>query len=685
MVDGGETSSRLPSAPAPLIPAHARVAGLFVLLTALGLGVISTQLLLSAVLDCIAALLILVPPIFLGYGIVSLLPPASIPARWRLPLAVGLGLGATSLLVLGLGLIGVLSRPVWLAILGLFLLFGVLSFRRASPDCDQASSSSFIAPRPRWVYAWLLFVPFLVIALRNASNAPGFIWAEEGYGYDVLEYHLQVPKEYVQQGQISYLPHNVYANFPSNVEMLYLLSMIVHGESSNLGTVANMIHLCLGVLFVLALWCIGREWSPGAGMAAAFVGGTVGWLPYLCGLAYVENGMLFFGALSLAALLRASLLSASMQDRRLWMVLSGVFAGFACGCKYPAVPLIAVPLLLAAMLIDFRPWTVRLRHGVAFGMGCLVAFAPWLVKNTVLTGNPVFPLANSIFRATPPGWGADEDQRWVHGHSPSQDERNFTARAQNIWARTLGDPLQRFGPAVFLIPLALCFRRNWGEDSLSLLVVFVAQLLVWAFATHLFARFAVPLVLPLSAMVALGFHRMSRSQERIGIVAAVVLGAAWNISFAARLSRTEALSAAPESLFSQGQATGFEYLGVINSELPKSAKLLLIGDAKAYYIEREADYCVVFNRNPFVEAIRAAKSPADIMQWLRARNYTHILVNWSEVARLRATYGFASEIAPTLFDQLQEYGLNPVRSFPHPTSGARYIDLWAMQPTAVSP
>ena len=48
--------------------------------------------------------------------------------------------------------------------------------------------------------------------------------------FDVLEYHLQGPKEYYQAGRIAYLPHNVYTNMPFGVEMLHLLGMEVYGD-----------------------------------------------------------------------------------------------------------------------------------------------------------------------------------------------------------------------------------------------------------------------------------------------------------------------------------------------------------------------------------------------------------------------------------------------------------------------
>ena len=64
--------------------------------------------------------------------------------------------------------------------------------------------------------------PFVVVMIL-ASMLPTI-------DFDVLEYHLQGPKEYFQAGRIAFLPHNVYTNMPFDVEMLHLLGMEVIGD-----------------------------------------------------------------------------------------------------------------------------------------------------------------------------------------------------------------------------------------------------------------------------------------------------------------------------------------------------------------------------------------------------------------------------------------------------------------------
>jgi len=65
----------------------------------------------------------------------------------------------------------------------------------------------------------LIIAPFLITMFLGALLP--------SIDFDVLEYHLQGPKEYFQAGRIAFLPHNVYTSMPFGVEMLHLMGMEV--------------------------------------------------------------------------------------------------------------------------------------------------------------------------------------------------------------------------------------------------------------------------------------------------------------------------------------------------------------------------------------------------------------------------------------------------------------------------
>ncbi len=646
----------------------------------ISLAIISPRLLLGAILDAAAAAVIVVPPVLAGLCLVPLFRLGQLPLRWHCLLGVSLGLGVTSLLVLALGLAGVLQRAVWIGVLGTFSVVGIIRLRgpfalTASEKSDeQRPGLETLSNAAPWL--WLVLVPFLILALLAASNAPGFIWMEEGNGYDVLEYHLQMPKEYFQAGRIAYAPHNVYANFPMNVEMLYLLAMVVHKEVHDLGTTANMIHLMLGALTVFAVWVVGREWSPRAGQVSAIALGTVGWLGYLSGLAYVENGMLFFGATAMAALLRA-IARPELGVSRKWLAVCGVCSGLACGCKYTAMPFFAIAILLVGVVWLRGNWRRRVLDSSIFLLSAIASFAPWLIKNELMTGNPFFPLGNGVFHVYPSGWGEKESEQWNRGHAMAESDRGLGARFGALWRYVPADADQRFGPAILLLAFGGLLGRRLERMDLLLLTVLVIQVLVWLFATHLYARFTVPFLIPLSILA--GRAILNRARWHVWVAGGVLLaGAVWNFVFAARLHARESAVGAPASLIYDGTLPGLEYLAIINHELPANDKILVIGDAKAFYFQRIVDYCVVFNRSPFVEAVERAGSPNDIMQWLRERGYTHVLVHWNEIARLTRTYGFSPQVTPRLFDGLTAVGLKRMREFHHPDISGRWVELYAM-------
>lgn len=693
-----------------------------------GLGFLSPFSLASAVFDGGLALLVIAPPCALGFALTRAITRRALELRWQILVGSTFGLGGASLTMLGLGLFGALNRSDVIAIYavmaaGSFVILASRAvIRRAarpegsgvrgeSPDsCDAADHEPARGQKPaarksgvscaggvdhslhpetesqvsKWW--WIVLVPFLVLSAHAAAQAPGFLWREEGFGYDVLEYHLQVPREFVESGRIAYLPHNVYAMFPLNVEMLFAAAMLLRGDAIEAAVAANYIHLFLGVLAVFAVWVAAREWSAGSALVAAIAFGASGWIVYLSGLAYVEHGLLFFGAAATAATSRALRLGvASLHDATKsraatrWTALAGALAGFACGCKYTAAPLIAAPLALAAMCraaADDR-WPARLGRGAVFVVSCLVTFGPWLARNVAETGNPVFPLANGWFQAAPPGFGAEESARWTRGHAPtgnkggSEEGRNsavvagFGALVQKLAL----DPIQRFGPAILLTGIIGLIGRRRGPADRILLLLVVTQLSVWLLATHWFARFAVVTLIPLGLLAGRAItheHGAPAHRRTLFFLTAILAGAAWNLAFAWRFVRAECLPAAPAAWFRDGRVPGFEYLATLNYELPKDARLLMVGDAKAFYVERSVDYFVVFNELPLARVMSDSASPPDVIRRLRDQKYTHMLVNWSEVRRLSATYGFAAEITPKRFESLRAAGLELWREFSLP-------------------
>jgi hypothetical protein len=695
----------------------------------------STTALVLLMFDGVPAVLMLVSAALAGTHLVPLLRLGPLPRRWHLLLGAGLGIGALATLVLALGMFGFLGRTLWIVIASVPVAAAIAAIPRlsaaegdASSDdadgafrgCDQRlshdkSRAGFTrrqskkagetrpteGPRPTtpqrmatpaFGWLWLLVAPFLATTLLVCVVPPGVLWVEEGAGYDVLEYHLNLPKEYLLNGEIAYTPHNVYGSFPANTEMLYLLSMVLRSDPFDGAATAKIVNALLGCLCVFAAYVAGGDRSRRVGIATGVAAAGVGWLTYLSGVAYVENGMLFFAFASAAMLLRGLRGAKTMTPiASRWLALAGVMCGLACGCKYSAVVLIAAPCAVVVLFGPWRSFGGRIRAVATFGFATLVGFAPWLIKNQVLTGNPVFPLAHSIFPANPEGWGDTEARHFELSHQPGPEESAWTQRLAALWTRVVADSDQRFGAIIFLLAFVRLFSRRRERTDVLLAAMLGVQILAWLTLTHLYARFAVPFMIPLVLLTGRAFEAGSTNRRRGVIVSAFVIGMLVNAFSVARLYGDHLYADGRKlpwegayGFFLAGAGGGHEHWSVINDpSFPANAHVLMVGDAKAFYAKPRVDYCVVFNRNPFAVAVRDLTDPADIVAWLRDQGFTHVLVNWAEISRLRKSrYGFPDEITPDLFENLARNGLRLTNVFSTGDPPRPYAALYRVPPAA---
>ena len=414
-------------------------------------------------------------------------------------LATALGFGIISTAVLVLGVTGRLNQATGWILLAIGGLFGLL--RLSHPQLrnnlfqnDRADTKTQLLVGPiisRSLALLPLCVP-LAVMLFGATLPPGLLWSGEARGYDVLEYHLQVPREYYQAGYIHFLPHNVYASFPQQIETLYLLLMHLCEGPYRAAIPAQLLHAACGLLTIIAL----MVWAkPGwARILVVLVAGSVPWLAYLGCLAYVELGALFFTAVA-TGLVLDHYRSESKLDWRPALA-AGLCAGLAGGCKYTAVVLVAAALGITwAITMRVSP-RARLARLSLFGVGTLLALSPWLIRNTAFTGNPVYPFAYQWFGGS--DWSAEQDAQWTRGHQLPTEQDSLAGRIK-IGVDELFSS-QMFGSAVWLLPAAfLAFspiRRNW------LLVVWLVLIAtIWASCTHMPGRFVVPIIVPLAMML----------------------------------------------------------------------------------------------------------------------------------------------------------------------------------------
>ena len=140
---------------------------------------------------------------------------------WTLVTSLAAGMGLLSLLVLGLGLLGWLNHGSAVALVCVGAAIAVVPVWKFLQKPREDSPGN---------WAFLILAPLAGMVFFAALIPPGFLWgSDDPSGYDVTEYHLQVPREWFEAGKIVPLHHNVFSFFPFNVEMHYLLAMQLSG------------------------------------------------------------------------------------------------------------------------------------------------------------------------------------------------------------------------------------------------------------------------------------------------------------------------------------------------------------------------------------------------------------------------------------------------------------------------
>ena len=669
---------------------------------------------------------------------------------------------------------------------------GALHYSRFDKASSTAPTSSAETCEPPGQARWGLAVPcvvapFVLCMLLGAMSPQT--------DFDVVEYHLGGPKEWFQQGHIARLPHNVYTSFPFLTEMLLLCGMLLRGDWES-GALAGQAAVAGFVpLTALGLFATGRRWfNSAAGSLAALVWLTTPWAYRIAIVAYAEGGLACYLFAALAVGLRivwgeggSSGLEAERRGHRL-IALCGLLAGSAMACKYTGVVSVVVPLAMMIALravaakepigLRVRPRAVNdetterggvsplvlgrkpaleepggLRHPAQkpltlyrvkckqavlelalFGAAVLLAVGPWLVKNAVETGNPVFPLAYSVFGGE--GRDAAMDAQWRQGHSAppyssvSHRLSDLIVKLTDVAANNDWHSALMFGLAPIAV-LASWRRRVWCVWA------FIGwQFLSWFVLTHHIDRFYVPMFPVVALLAGVGaawlFSALNdpsrenseaerslseKEQKRKTSLAlqasggggssslrtlwarvttafiACLVGAnvLYNVGVMMNLGgynsgRTEMQAAREVQLSRWYGAQKWIDDELAAGRLPHNLKVLCVGEAALFHARFPYVYNTVFDRSLFEQwfAKRTASGEfqmrpvAEIRATLLQHRITHVLINWSEVLRYRepGSYGFTDFVHPKHIAELVDLGVLQPVSLPasvalQPLNGSR--------------
>ena len=538
-------------------------------------------------------------------------------------LLLALGAGALAACAGALGVVGLLSKLSLLLVLAVAAAGGGIALHRRWTGLRWP-----LIPRPHAV----VLIAAGVIAVLGASSLAAF--------YDQWNYHLAFPFQWLHAGSIFTSPRHAYSFFPANMGLLY-----VYGLAAGGGWAAQLVHWWMGALSVAAVASLAHRFFDSSGAVAAVVFAATPGVIELASLAGAELGVTAFFLCAWMAVLRAA--DAAEHARR-WYLLTGIFVGLMVGCKYIAIPLLAIPFGLVLPLIIRPPGTRREAAAAAFSAVLIVTvtailiWSPWAIRNIVATGDPVYPyLSGSGISSEVSGSSDGNDlAEGIGGFGWEGSRVFFAATLGSFEYRDVGGLV---GPVfLWLMPLWL-IQLVRGRSSRHERVFFMSVLLglVAAAAVPSVGRYLVPLLAACAVGCGVAFQRLTIN---LGKPWSAAVTAAFFIFLVGNLNPFPlthlprqigvTLGVVDEADFLGNYVSHYPAIGYINSELPDDAVIYLLAESRSYGIERRLLLEDPISTPLVVETAESSQSTEQMTERFRALGVTHILINQLEADRM---------------------------------------------------
>jgi hypothetical protein len=344
------------------------------------------------------------------------------------------------------------------------------------------------------------------------------------------------------------------------------------------------------------------------------------------------------------------------ETRTAWLILAGAFCGVVAGTKMNGIfGLISIAGVIATSLLAGRPWSgfrdllAVIRAMAILAIVTLLFVLPWLVKNYLYTGNPVYPLFYEVFGG--PYWSArlgEDFLMWQRSIGMGRTAGDYLLLPARIFLQADWDYRYFVGRLnaiwVVVIPVTCLFVRN--AVVRRCLVGAGIFFCLWA-ATTQEIRYLIPVVPLLSCAAGIAFARavdslsgaLSRIPSRAGrgaqtlrpvvglaVAAAIQAMLLWMARGAARNAwvllstvlggqSVDLHSAVPEA---------FRF---INTQAHSSAKVMLLNTNQGFYLDREFVSDSFFEASQLSELFWKNPTISGIASVFQTLGITHVLVH----------------------------------------------------------
>ncbi len=400
---------------------------------------------------------------FYGYGILwdkLINLPFINDTLLRICLRIATGMGV---FIIGMQIIGIAELLKKDVIRALVLLGITLVFIKKTPSSILISSTATGTQRGSW-NIWYGAAAVLALIVVTATTldrplAPPTHW-------DELMYHLPHVREWLAARSITVNEGLRYPYSPYNFNLLYAASMGATGENNS-----HLMHALAGWLITIFIFRTAQN-NLGPFTAALAAAIWISASKWFFKTSYIELGVALF---ILSGTIYFILWIQDTSKHSSLLITAAFFLGLAAGTKYQAA--IYPPFFIIAALIYERRPVTWLKVSLAFLAPCIF----WYLRNLILTGNPVNPLAGNIF-----GYYDWNEADFTYQLFDLKNSKNFPR------------------PEIWLAFLVLIFPIAWRNNSIRWMIFLsIYSTIIWYYTSH-YDRYLVPQYPILALLGAIG-------------------------------------------------------------------------------------------------------------------------------------------------------------------------------------
>lgn len=577
---------------------------------------------------------------------------------WIYSLALGHGILAHT--ILAISALGLLYKTIGILVLLISFLMSAFELYQNKTAIKGFISGVKKPASINW-FSLLLFCSILlsiIFPLIAEALLPPSNW-------DEVAYHLAIPKIYIKNHQLTYIPFIPYSNWPLETEMLFILCQLLQWES-----VAHMVVWSTLLLICFQLYAFGKKhYSSHAGLIAAAIFASTPMVMMLAGTGLIELPLTLFTLLATTALIEWN----ETRERSLW-IISAIFGGLTACTKLNAalVPLILGIVFILMMIRSKEQLVIIVKQFIAYGFIAFLVVSPWYIKSWIYTGNPFWPFLYQLIPSanwdalgmqylidfirlpnmpsTPLNWLTGFIQISLHpeNHGP------FRIALGEIYLYTLP-----------LIVIAVIFMKQSSKKTLLWLALCAVFFYTsWFLQTHQ-TRFIMPVTPIIAILAGMSFmwiwQLIKDRNKTIGVFLQLALmilffSTSW---LATPADRTRVASRLPFLLGNMGrneylhqQIAGYDAFQYINKKLPESARIwMALYEVRGYYLDREYVWANPISQRAF--HIEEFDTASQLALNLKDMGITHILYSPNDTEKY-AYIEYGDKISSIMQDLIAE-------------------------------